>query len=144
MKLFAIACPCCRSKDVMRHTLYTTQNHGERAIYRCKSCREYFSETTNTFLARIKKPISTIIHVIKARTEGMALNAVCRTFELSKNTVLKWEERFTRIKQTLLLQAGSGRRHGNPRQRTFLGRTLHGSLGGIGRIPFDRTSAQSS
>ncbi len=105
MELLATACPCCQSRDVMRHTLYTTQNQGERTIYRCKSCEEYFSETTNTFLAGIRKPISTIIHVIKARTEGMGLNAVCRTFELSKNTVLRWEERFTRIKQTLLLYA---------------------------------------
>ncbi len=87
----------------MRHTFCTTQNHGERTIYRCKSREEYFSETTNTFLAGIRKPISTIIHVIKARTEGTGLDAVCRTFELSKNTVLEWEERFTRIKQTLFL-----------------------------------------
>jgi len=35
----------------------------------------------------------------------MGVNAACRTFGISKNTVLDWERRFSSIKQTLLLYA---------------------------------------
>lgn len=88
-----------------QHTLYGTQNHGQRAIFQCKACGQYFSQTCNTFLAGIRKPISLIITVIKARTEGIGLNAACRTFELAKNTILAWEMRFAEIKTILLLYA---------------------------------------
>ena len=98
-------CPFCKCQDLKRHTGYETINHGQRAIYYCHKCDEYFAPTTNTFMAKIRKPISMIIRVIKARTEGMGLNAACRTFDLAKNTILNWERRFIGIKQTLLLYA---------------------------------------
>ena len=100
IELPVTVCPSCQCRELKPHTLYGTMNYGERAIYRCTACGRYFSPTTNTFLAGIKKPI---IHVIKARSEGIGLNAACRTFGLAKNTVLDWERRFSCIKQTLLL-----------------------------------------
>ncbi len=36
-------------------------------------------------------------------TDGIGLNAACRTFDLAKNTILNWERRFGGVKQTLLL-----------------------------------------
>jgi len=39
-------------------------------------------------MAGLKTPVSVIWHVIKARTEGMGLNAAARTFEKAKNTIL--------------------------------------------------------
>jgi len=45
------------------------------------------------------------VAVLKARTEGLGLNATCRTFNLAKNTLLNWERRFSAMKQTLLLYA---------------------------------------
>jgi hypothetical protein len=88
-----------------KHTAYETAYAGGRIIYRCTSCGRYFSQTCNTFLAGIKKPLSFIVQVLKARTEGLGFNATCRTFDVAKNTLLNWETRFTGIKQTLLLYA---------------------------------------
>jgi hypothetical protein len=78
MEPFAATCPCCRCKELKRHTLYTTLNHGKWVIYQCKTCGEHFSETTNTFLAGIRKPISLIIQVFKVRTE-FSLASINRT-----------------------------------------------------------------
>lgn len=105
MDILTPTCPSCHGHEVKRHTLYETKNHGQRVISKCIACERYFSQTSNTFLAGIKKPISLVIHVIKARTEGMGLNAACRTFNLAKNTLIEWEKRFTGIKKTLFLYA---------------------------------------
>ena len=45
-----------------------------------------FSETFFPFMEGIKKPISLIAQVFKARTEGLGLNAACRVFGLAKKT----------------------------------------------------------
>lgn len=99
------ACPACNSQEVSQHTTYNTQNHGQRRIYCCDECGHYFSETSNTFMAGIKKPLSLIVQVIKARAEGTGLNAACRVFDVAKNTIINWENRFAGLKQTLLLYA---------------------------------------
>ena len=44
-----------------------------------------------------------IINVLKSRSEGTGLNAVCRVFEISKNTLLDWEQRFAGLRGPLLL-----------------------------------------
>lgn len=105
MDLLTIACPSCQCREIKRHTAYKTFNHGQRTIYRCTVCGHYFSPTSNTFLAGIRKPVGVIVQVIKARTEGVGLNAACRIFNLAKNTILNWERRFVGIKETLLLYA---------------------------------------
>ena len=96
-------CPSCNSKDTKIHTHYDTQNHGQRVIHKCHICGRSFSSTVNTFLAGLKKPISLIIQVIKSRTEGLGLNAACRTFGIAKNTLINWEMKFSKIKEVLLL-----------------------------------------
>ncbi len=98
-------CPSCNSKNTKIHTHYDTKNHGQRAINQCNECNRCFSSTFNTFLAGIRKPISLVIQVIKSRTDGLGLNAACRTFDIAKNTLLNWEMRFSGIKKTLLLYA---------------------------------------
>ena len=55
-------------------------------------CPTYFSETKKTLLAGLKTPVSVIWQVLKARTEGMGLNAAARTFEKAKNTTLNLSE----------------------------------------------------
>jgi hypothetical protein len=40
---------------------------------------------------------------MKARSEGMGLNATARTFNVSKKSVLDWERRLSDLKPTLLL-----------------------------------------
>jgi transposase-like protein len=71
---------------------YETKNNGSRQLYKCEQCNKVFSETINTFLKGIIKPISFIIQVLNARNEGTGLNAVCRIFKIAKNTLLNWEK----------------------------------------------------
>jgi hypothetical protein len=53
----------------------------------------------------LKTPVSVIWQVLKARTEGMGLNAAARTFEKAKNTILAWERKFSDLHQVLFLYA---------------------------------------
>src|SRR5437899_8865245 len=92
MELLRLKCPGCRSSDIQYHSPYTTKNHGGRVIYKCATCPAYFSETKNTLMEGLKTPVSVIWHVLKARTEGMGLNAAARTFDKAKNTILAWEQ----------------------------------------------------
>src|SRR5882672_6385665 len=105
MELLRLKCPVCHSSDMRHHSPYTTKNHGGRVIYKCETCKAYFSETKNTLLEGLKTPVSVIWHVIKARTEGMGLNAAARTFEKAKNTILAWERKFLDLHQVLFLYA---------------------------------------
>jgi len=56
-------------------------------------------------MAGLKTPISVSWQVVKARTEGMGLNAAVRTFEKAKHTILAWERRFRDLHQVLFLSA---------------------------------------
>lgn len=103
MELLQLKCPGCKSSDIHSHSPYTTKNHGVRVIYQCESCQGYFSETKNTLMAGLKTPMSLIWLVIKARTDGMGLNAATRTFEFAKNTILSWERKFSDLHRVLFL-----------------------------------------
>lgn len=98
-------CPFCQCHQLDSHTKYMTINNGQRTIYRCTGCGEFFAPTANTFMAGIRKPVSLIAQVLKAGTEGMGVNAACRTFSIAKNTLLDRERRFKGIKEALLLPA---------------------------------------
>jgi transposase-like protein len=103
MALLNKKCPKCKSHKIQFHRQYPTKNHGTRTIYKCEDCFEHFSETKNTFLQNLKKPISLIWQVIKARTDGMGVNATSRTFSISKNTSLNWETKFTKLYTILFI-----------------------------------------
>lgn len=105
MDLFAHPCPCCASEDVHIHTLYPTQSYGSRRILHCRRCDIYFSETFATPITGLKTPLSRIITILKARSEGMSLNATARTHNVSKKSVIDWERRFAGLKPTLMLYA---------------------------------------
>src|SRR5947207_5862657 len=105
MELLRLKCPGCHSADIKYHSLYTTKNHGGRVIYKCEHCPVYFSETKNTLMEGLKTPVSVIWQVLKARTEGLGLNAAARTFEKAKNTILAWERKFRDLHQVLFLYA---------------------------------------
>ena len=72
----------------------------------CLSCGASFSETKNTFLEGLRTPVSLIWQVLKARTEGMALNATCRVFNIAKKSLLAWEKN-SDLQQTLLIYSMS-------------------------------------
>ena len=105
MELLRLKCPVCHSFDAQYHSPYTTKNHGGRVIYKCEHCPVYFSETKNTLMEGLKTPVSVIWHVLKARTEGMGLNAAARTFDKAKNTILSWERKFVDLHRVLFLYA---------------------------------------
>jgi transposase-like protein len=105
MELLQIKCPTCHSVVLQSHTTYATKHHGRRTIYKCAHCPTYFSETTKTLMAGVKTPVRVIWQVVKARTEGMGLNAAARTFEKAKNTILAWERKFRDLHQVLFLYA---------------------------------------
>jgi hypothetical protein len=44
-----------------------------------------------------------IIEVLKARHEGMGLNATARSFSVSKKSVIDWERRLAELRPTLML-----------------------------------------
>lgn len=103
MDLSSHACPCCNCNEVKIHCRYTTQNHGTRIIYCCKKCDVYFSESFATPIAGLRTPLSRITQILKARSEGMGLNATARTFGVSKKSVIDWEWRLGRLKSTLMI-----------------------------------------
>jgi len=98
-------CPQCFSEHIEDISLYETKNNGTRKLSQCEVCHHVFSETKGTFLEGLKKPISLIINVLKSRSEGMGLNAACRVFEISKNTLLDWERRLAHLQGHLLIYA---------------------------------------
>jgi transposase-like protein len=98
-----INCPRCQSEDYKLIKIYSTSNNGDRKLYECNDCHEQFSETKGTFMENIKKPISLISSVLKARTEGIGFNAACRVFNIAKNTLHNWEQKFAKYKDTLML-----------------------------------------
>ena len=54
-------------------------------------------------MENIKKPISLIVKVFQARSEGVGFNAACRIFEIARNTLLAWEQKFANLKEILML-----------------------------------------
>lgn len=76
----------------------------ERQLYKCDDCGKCFSETTNTVLAGLRTPVSRIIMILTALlSEGNGINAVTRIFFVGKNSIYRWQERFSSLQQTLLL-----------------------------------------
>ncbi len=105
MDLTQFRCPYCSSTNNTVFSTYQTNENGQRLIYMCLDCGKSFSETKGTMLEGLVKPVSLIAQVLNARSEGMGLNAVTRVFKIAKNTLLEWERRFSKIKQTLVFYA---------------------------------------
>jgi transposase-like protein len=105
MALFDIRCPECNSDNKKPHTTYTVIGGEERKIYRGEECGSYFSETKNTPIERLRRPLSFIILVINAVNEGMGFKAAARTFGTTRKSINRWLERLGGLKETLLLYA---------------------------------------
>ena len=105
MEFLTKRCPVCQSKEIQIARTYETQHYGMRVLYRCEACDQHFSETRQTFLEKLRTPLSEIWRVLKARTDGLGLNATARTFEYAKNTILNWERKFADIHEVLVTYA---------------------------------------
>ncbi len=97
MELLTKRCPDCQSPKNRIVRTYETKHNGTRILYQCEACGCHFSETQNTFLEGICTPLNEMWRVLKARTDGMGLNAAVRTFEYAKNTILSWERKFATL-----------------------------------------------
>jgi transposase-like protein len=105
MLLNEIRCPACDTPHLKVHSTYTVQSGEQRRLYYCPSCRCYFSETYGTALAGLRTPLSRIQQILNALNDGLSVNATCRTFHVSKNTLATWHERLRPVKDALLLYA---------------------------------------
>ena len=74
-------------------------------MLQCTNCKCNFSETKNTLIHNLKKPISKVWDVINHRTEGEGLNAASRACGVAKNTIIAWEDKFTDLYHVLFIYA---------------------------------------
>lgn len=74
-----------------------------RQLYICNDCNFSFSETRNTVIEGLRTPVSRIILIITALSEGLGVNAATRLFSVGKNSIYRWQERLSYLQQTLLL-----------------------------------------
>ena len=98
-------CPNCDCQQLKTRKSYTLKGGAVRQLYRCPECQHCFSETHDTPLANLKTPLSQIVLILQALNEGLGVNAVCRLFRVSKNSLYRWQERLSDLKPTLLLYA---------------------------------------
>lgn len=105
MLMTEIHCPDCDTCDLKVHTTYAVQTGETRRVYYCATCQCYFSETYGTALAGLRTPLSRIQQILEAVNDGLSVNAACRTFHVSKNTLRTWQERLSPVKDALLLYA---------------------------------------
>ena len=80
-------CPDCNGESIQRHSQYAIQTGELRQLYYCEECHQTFSETKHTAMAGLHTALSRIILILNSLTEGMALNAICRVFHVSKNSI---------------------------------------------------------
>jgi transposase len=50
-------------------------------------------------MAHLKTPISVIVQVLSALTEGVGINAATRLYGVSKNSIYRWQERLSGLKK---------------------------------------------
>jgi len=105
MLMSEIRCPACDTPAVKVHTTYTVQAGETRRLYYCGDCHCYFSETHGTALAGLRTPLSRISQILDALNDGLGVNATCRTFQVSKNTLRSWQARLSAVKDALVLYA---------------------------------------
>ena len=99
MTLTPIQCADRGGKHVAGSRTYTIKDGEQRMIYHCSSCGSDFSETKNTPMAHLQTPISMIVQVLSALTEGLGLNAATRLYGVSKNSIYRWQERLSGVKK---------------------------------------------
>ena len=98
MTFIQMRCPYCDGKNVEEQNTYTIKCGAPRTMYHCSSCKRAFSETRNTPIAQLKTPIAIVVPVLAALTEGLGINAATRLYGVSKNSIYRWQERLSGLK----------------------------------------------
>ena len=68
-------------------------------MYHGASCGGSFADTKQTPLAHWKTPLSVLVQVLSALTEGVGINAATRLYGVSKNSIYRWQERLSGVKK---------------------------------------------
>jgi transposase-like protein len=103
-------CSNCDCQQLKTRKSYALKGGAVRQLYTCPQCQRCFSETHDTPLANLKTPLSRIavcaslhmmsVEIVQALNEGLGVNAVCRVFGVSKNSLYRWQERLSDLKPT--------------------------------------------
>jgi len=99
MTLTQRRCPYCDGQNIAEQRIYPIQCGVPRTIYHCACCERAFSETSHTPLAHLKTPITIVVQVLAALTEGVGINAATRLYGVSKNSIYRWQERLSGLKK---------------------------------------------
>lgn len=70
-----------------------TIHDKQRRRYRCKVCKQTFSERRGTMFFGLRKPISLIVIVVTLLAYGCPVQAIVQAFGLDERTVAAWRDR---------------------------------------------------
>lgn len=79
-------CPHCQSQQIIKQGLDYLKDGTKVQRYRCKDCSKRFNQRTGTPMARLRTNTTVIAFALNARTEGMGIRALGRTFDKSHST----------------------------------------------------------
>src|SRR5262249_34695678 len=77
--------------------LHYTMRRTPDPVPLCPLCTVFFRNTSYP-LAQLKTPIALVVQVLAALTEGAGLNAATRLYSVSKNSIYRWQERLSGLK----------------------------------------------
>ena len=79
-------CPHCEGQQIKIHQ---RNGHALSTMYRCVSCRGFFSERRFTGYSGLKLPPEKIARIVHCLVEGVSVRATARLAGVQKNTVLR-------------------------------------------------------
>jgi IS1 family transposase/transposase-like protein len=79
-------CPHCNGEQFKVHQ---KNGHALSTMYRCVSCRGFFSERRFSGYSGLKLPPEKIVQIVNCLVEGVSVRATARLTNVQKNTVLR-------------------------------------------------------
>src|SRR5215471_11500001 len=70
-----------------------TIHDKQRRRYRCKVCKQTFSERRGTMFFGLHKPLELIVIVVTLLSYGCPVQAIVQAFNLDERTVADWRDR---------------------------------------------------
>src|SRR5437879_12416105 len=70
-----------------------TIHDRKRRRYRCKVCKQTFSERRGTMFEGLRKPMELIVIVVTLLSYGCPVQAIVHAFDLDVRTVASWRDR---------------------------------------------------
>lgn len=99
------SCAGCRSKSIRVLRTYQTTQNGQRSLLRCDNCDLCFSETKNSVIEKLQRPISLVVQALRARLGGMGFNETAMAFGIARGTLRVWEGKFAALAKPMSLYA---------------------------------------